>query len=171
MARRLTGFAARLLRPPIERPTCRAFVRSQETRKLSPFQNQPFGETPWAAASLVFQVYPTGPGTRMPKGFPKHRQIISLGAEPNNMPDTDSIRIAPLQPVGDAQRAAPALLAPANEKALIPSARRQLIPDKRRDAARMADRQPGRPVAARRALPPIPRHIPRLASHGTGLPG
>ena len=71
----------------------------------------------------------------MPKGLPKHRQIISIGAEPNNMPDTDSIRIGTLKPVGDAQRATPALLAPAKEKALIPSARRQLIPDKRGDAA------------------------------------
>ena len=67
----------------------------------------------------------------MPKGLPKHRQIISIGAEPNNMPDTDSLRIAPLKPVSDAERATPALLAPAKQKALIPTAWRQLIPDKR----------------------------------------
>ena len=67
----------------------------------------------------------------MPKGFPEHQQIISLGAESNNMLDTDSIWIAPLKPVGDAQRATPALLAPAKQKALIPPAWRQLIPDER----------------------------------------
>ena len=71
----------------------------------------------------------------MPKGLPKHREIISIGAEPNNMPDTDSIRIAPLKPVGDAERATPTLLAPAKQKALVPPAWRQLIPDKRGDAA------------------------------------
>jgi hypothetical protein len=71
----------------------------------------------------------------MPKSLPKHRQIIALGAEPNNMPDTDSIRIATFEPVSDAERATPALLAPAKQKALIPSAWRQLVPDKRGDAA------------------------------------
>jgi hypothetical protein len=75
------------------------------------------------------------PGTRMPKGLPKHRQIISIGAQPNNMPDTDSIRIATFEPVGDAERATAALLAPATQEALIPSAWRQLIPDKRGYAA------------------------------------
>ena len=71
----------------------------------------------------------------MPKGLPKHRQIISIGTEPNNMPDTDSIRIAPLKPVGDAERAPPALRAPSHQKALVPPAWRQLIPDKRGYAA------------------------------------
>ena len=71
----------------------------------------------------------------MPKGLPKHRQIIAIGTESNNMPDTDSIRIATLKPVGDAERATPALLALAKQKALIPPAWRQLIPDKRGDAA------------------------------------
>jgi hypothetical protein len=71
----------------------------------------------------------------MPKGLPKHRQIISLGGNAHDMPDTDPIRIAPLKPVGNAKRATPALLAPAKQKALIPFAGRQLIPDKRGDAA------------------------------------
>ena len=71
----------------------------------------------------------------MPKGLPKHRQIISIGAKPNNVPDTGSIRIATLEPVGNAERATPALPAPPNQKALIPPAWRQLIPDKRGDAA------------------------------------
>ena len=71
----------------------------------------------------------------MPKSLPQHRQIISFGPEPNNMPDTDSIGIATFKPVRDAERAASALLAPANQKALIPPTRRQLIPDKRRYAA------------------------------------
>ena len=71
----------------------------------------------------------------MPKSFPKHRQIISIGAESNNMPDTNSIRIAPLKPVGNAERATPALLALANQEALIPPGWRQLIPDKRGNAA------------------------------------
>jgi hypothetical protein len=124
-----------LLRLSIERPTSRAFVRSEQTRKLSLLKNQPFGEAPRAAPSLVLQVDPMRPGTRMPKGLPKHRQIISIGAEPNNMPDTDSIRIATFEPVGDAERATAALLAPAKQKALIPPAWRQLIPDKRGYAA------------------------------------
>ena len=71
----------------------------------------------------------------MTKGLPKHRQIISIGAEPNNMPDTDSIGIATFEPVGDAERATPALLAPGAQKALIPAAWRQLVPDKRGYAA------------------------------------
>ena len=124
-----------LLPSPIECLARRALVRSEQTRKLSLLQNQPFGEAPWTAASLVFQVDPIRPGTRMPKGFPKHRQIISLGPEPNNMPDTDSIRIAPLKPVSNAECGPPALLTPTNQKPLIPPAWRQLIPDKRGDAA------------------------------------
>jgi hypothetical protein len=58
----------------------------------------------------------------MPKGLPKHRQVISIGTEPNNMPDADSIRIAPLKPVGDAQRATPALLAPGANSSQINAA-------------------------------------------------
>ena len=71
----------------------------------------------------------------MPKGFPEHREMIAVRIKPNNVPDTDSVRIATLKPVGDAERAPPARLAPAKEKALIPPAWRQLIPDKRGYAA------------------------------------
>jgi hypothetical protein len=66
----------------------------------------------------------------MPKGLPKHREIVSFRTKSNDMLDTDSLRIAALKPVSDAERVAPALLAPAAEKALIPIAWRQLIPDK-----------------------------------------
>ena len=67
----------------------------------------------------------------MPKGLPKHREIVSFRTKPNDMLDTDSLGIAALKPVSDAERATPALLASAAEKALIPIAWGQLIPDKR----------------------------------------
>jgi hypothetical protein len=71
----------------------------------------------------------------MPKGLPKHREIISVRTKPNDMLHTHSLGIAALKPVSEAERGAPALLAPAAQKALIPVAWRQLIPDKRGDAA------------------------------------
>jgi hypothetical protein len=71
----------------------------------------------------------------MPKRLPKHREKVSFRTKPNNMPDTDSIRIATFEAVGDAERATPALLTPATQEALIPPAWRQLIPDKRGYAA------------------------------------
>ena len=64
----------------------------------------------------------------MPKGFPEHREIVAVRIKPNDMPDTDSIGIPALMPVGDAQRAAFAL-ARAGEKTLIPATGCQLIPD------------------------------------------
>jgi hypothetical protein len=70
----------------------------------------------------------------MSKGFPEHREIVAIRAKPNDMPDTDPLRIAAPKPVSDAQRVALAL-APAAQKALVPTARCELIPDKRSDAA------------------------------------
>jgi hypothetical protein len=70
----------------------------------------------------------------MPKGVPEHREIVVVRFKPYDILDTDSIRIAASKPVGDAQRAAPAL-ASALEKPLIPAARCQLIPDESSDAA------------------------------------
>jgi hypothetical protein len=66
----------------------------------------------------------------MPKGLPKHREIVSFPTKPDDMPDTDSLGIAAFKPVSDAERIPPAF-APAAQKALVPVAWRQLIPDKR----------------------------------------
>jgi hypothetical protein len=117
------------------RPPCRVFVRSVESRKLFLLQNQPFAETPGAAPPLVFEVNPRCPGTRMPEGLPKHREIIPFRTQSHDNPDTDSLGIATLKPVSDAERVAPAFIASASEKALIPVAWCQLIPDKRGQAA------------------------------------
>jgi hypothetical protein len=70
----------------------------------------------------------------MPKGLPKHREIISLRTKPYDMLHADSLRIAALKPVSDPERVTPAF-APAAQKALIPVAWCQLIPDKRGYAA------------------------------------
>ena len=70
----------------------------------------------------------------MPKGVPKHREIVTLWAKPNDMLDTDPLRIAALKPVRDAQRVALAL-APTAQQLLIPAAWRQLIPYEGRNAA------------------------------------
>src|SRR5688572_5538228 len=70
---------------------------------------------------------------------------------------TDPLGIAALKTVGDAERPAFAL-APPEQKTLVPSAWRQLIPNERGNAARVAGRQPGGPVSARRALPPVSGH-------------
>ena len=70
----------------------------------------------------------------MPEGLPEHREIVAIRAQPDDMPDADPLGVATLEPVRDAQRAAPAL-APAAQKALIPVAGRQLIPDEGGDAA------------------------------------
>ena len=93
----------------------------------------------------------------MPEGLPEHRQIIAIRAQPDDMLNADSVGIASFKPVGDVQRVAFAF-APAAEKALVPAARRELIPDKSGYAARVAGHQPGWPVAAERALPPISGH-------------
>ena len=111
-----------------DRPTSRVLVRSQQARKLRLLQNQPFVETPRAAAPLVLEVNPMRPGARMPKGVPEHREIVAIRAKPNDMLDTDSIGIAALEPVGNAQRAA-LTLASTEQEALIPPAWGQLIPD------------------------------------------
>ena len=137
--------------------TRRAFVLSKQARKFCLLQNQPFTEAPGASASLVFEVNPMRPGTRMPKGLPEHREIIAIRAKPNDMLDTDPIGIAASKPVRDAQRAAIAL-APSAQKALIPSAWCQLIPDEGGYAARLADGQPSWSLATRVALPPISGH-------------
>jgi len=112
----------------IDRPASRLFVCSQQARKSCLLQNHPFGEAPGAAASLILEVDPMHPRTRMSKSVPKHRQIVAIRAKPHDMPDADSIRIAALKPVCDAERRALAL-ARATQEALVPSARRQLIPD------------------------------------------
>ena len=70
----------------------------------------------------------------MPKGLPKHREIVSFRTKPNDMLDTDSLGIAALKPVSDAERVALAFAAAA-QKALIPVNWCQLIQDKRGDAA------------------------------------
>jgi len=145
-----------------------AFVRFEQSRKLCLLENQPFVEAPGTAAPLVFEVNPRSPRTRMPKGLPKHREIISFRIKTDDMFDTDSLGIAALKPVSEAERATPALLAPAQEKALIPVARRQLIPDKRRYATRLANRQPSRPVSTRSTLPPISGHDPIIRSWPEG---
>jgi hypothetical protein len=45
----------------------------------------------------------------MQKGLPEHREIVALRGEPNDVPDTDPLGIAALEPVRDAQRTALAL--------------------------------------------------------------
>src|SRR5688572_15854447 len=105
----------------------RAFVLSKQARKLCFFQNQPFAETPGAAASLVIEVNPRFAGTRMPKGIPERREVVAIRGKPNAMLDTDPVGVAALKPVRDAQRVALAL-APTKQKTLIPAAWRQLIP-------------------------------------------
>jgi hypothetical protein len=65
----------------------------------------------------------------MPKGLPKHWEIVSFRTKPNDMLDTDPLGIAALKPVSDAERVALAFAPPA-QKALIPAAWRQLIPNK-----------------------------------------
>jgi hypothetical protein len=64
----------------------------------------------------------------MPKGLPKHREIIAIRAKPHDMRDTHPLGVAALEPVRDAQRAE---LAPASttQQALIPTAWCQLVPD------------------------------------------
>jgi len=116
------------------RHTGRAFIRSQQARKLRLLQNEPFAETPGTAAPLVLEVNPMRPRTRMPKGVPEHREIIAIRVKPNDMLDTDPLWIAAPKPVRDAQRVALAL-ALAAQKALIPAARCQLIPDEGCNAA------------------------------------
>jgi hypothetical protein len=88
----------------------------------------------------------------MAKGIPKHREIITIRAKTNDMLNTDPLGIAALKPVGDAERVALAL-APAAQEALIPAAWGQLIPDESGYAARLADRQPSRPVATQCIAP------------------
>ena len=96
----------------------------------------------------------------MPKGLPEHREMVAVRAKANDVLDADSLGIAALKPVRDAQRAALALALTA-QKVLIPATRSQLIPDKGCYAARVADRQPRWFVAAREALPPVSRHESR----------
>lgn len=64
----------------------------------------------------------------MPKGFPEHREVFAIRAQPDDMLDTDPVGIAALKPVRDVKRAALALAPPA-QQALIPAARCHLIPD------------------------------------------
>jgi hypothetical protein len=70
----------------------------------------------------------------MPKGLPKHMQIVAIRAKADDVCDTDPLGIAALKPVRDAQRAALAF-AHTTQKALIPPAWCQLIPDEGRYAA------------------------------------
>jgi hypothetical protein len=70
----------------------------------------------------------------MPKGFPEHREIVTIRAKPNDVLDAYPVGIAASEPVRDAERAALALASPA-QKPLIPAARHQLIPDEGCDAA------------------------------------
>jgi hypothetical protein len=39
----------------------------------------------------------------MPKGVPEHREIVTIRAKPNDVLDTDPLRIAAVNPVRDAQ--------------------------------------------------------------------
>jgi hypothetical protein len=94
----------------------------------------------------------------MPERVPEHREIITLGAKPNDMPDTDPVGITALKSVRNPQRIAPAGT-PSKKKALIPAAGPQLIPNESGNAARVADRQPRGPLAAGAALPPISWHL------------
>ena len=64
----------------------------------------------------------------MPKGFPEHREVITIRAEPDDVLDADPLGIAPLKSVRNPKRAAVAL-ALAAQKTLIPAAGCQLIPD------------------------------------------
>jgi hypothetical protein len=106
---------------------------------------------------LILEINPPGPGSPVSKGFPDHREIVVIRWQPDDVSDTDPLRIAALESIGDVQRAAPAF-AGAAQQTLIPAAGRQLIPDKRGNAPGLADGEPGRTIAARDALPPIPRH-------------
>jgi hypothetical protein len=116
-----------------DRHTSHAFVLSYQTRKLCLLQNQPFVEAPGAAAPLVLEVNPRLSRTRMPKGFPEHREVFAIRAKPYDMLDADPVGIATLKPVRDVKRAALAL-APSAQQALIPAAWGQLIPDEGRYA-------------------------------------
>lgn len=57
----------------------------------------------------------------MPKGFPEHRKIFAIGANPNDVLDTNPLWIAAFKAVRDAQQAALAL-ASAAQKTLVPTA-------------------------------------------------
>ena len=106
----------------------RLFIRSQQARKVCFLQDQPFGEAPGAAAPLVLEVDPMRSRTGVPEGVPEHGEIVAIRGKPNDVFDTDPLRIATLKPVRDAQRA-PLAFAPAAQKALIPAAWCQLVPD------------------------------------------
>lgn len=112
----------------------RTFIRSQQARKACLLHDQPFGEAPWASASLVLEVDPMGPRTGMPESVPEHREIVAIRRKPHNVFDTDPLRVSASKPVRDAQRSAFAC-APAAQKALIPAAWRQLVPNEGGDAA------------------------------------
>jgi hypothetical protein len=118
---------------PRHRTTSRALVRAQQAHELWLLENQPLSEAPRIAAPLVLEVNPSGPGTRVPKRFPDHREMVAIRTQPNDVLDTDPLRIAAPKPVRNAQRATLAL-APTEQKALIPAAWCQLIPDEGCDA-------------------------------------
>ena len=150
-------------------PAHLTLVATEQAGELCLLEHEALGQTPRTAAPLVLEVDPARPRPRMPKRFPEHREIVALGPDPDDVPDAHPLGITAPETVRDAERLAPAL-APTPEKALIPAARRQLIPDEGRDAARIGDRQPGRPVPARNALPPIAGQgrssIPRTVGPG-----
>ena len=83
---------------------------------------------------------------------PRHR---SRGASPSFSP---SDRGATKRLVLKKEHLSRLLRARAAQQTLIPSAGRQLIPDKRGNAPGLADSEPGRTIAARDALPPVPCH-------------
>ena len=97
-------------------------------------QNQSLVEAPGAAAPLVLEVNPLRTRARMPRSLPEHREIVAIRAKPDDLVDSDSLRIAAPKPISDAQRVALAFASPA-QKALIPAAWCQLIPDEGCDAA------------------------------------
>lgn len=158
------------LPPPSPRgwlPRCReAAVCSEKAHEACLFQNEPLAQAPGISTPLVLEVHPGRTRARMPKGLPQHWKILTVGLEPDDTPDTDPLRVAPPKPIRNAQRMAVAL-APAKQQALIPAARHQLVPDEGGDAARAADRQPRRPLAARDALPPISGHSRSSLNRGT----
>jgi hypothetical protein len=77
---------------------------------------------------LILEVDPTRPRTGVAKGLPEHGEIVAIGGKPDDVFDTDPLRISAFKPVGEAQRAAFAF-APPMQKELIPVAWRQFVPD------------------------------------------
>ena len=100
----------------------------------------------------------------MPKSFPKHCEIIALGRKSDDMFDTDALGIAASKAICDTQGIATTYTL-SLKQTLIPTAWCELIPNESCYAARAADFQPFRLVAARSTLPPIFRHKVTRRTH------